>query len=363
MQKSIKNCFLSFLFPLAYLIQFLSSRASGLAEKIYSRGVYRIIARFLNLISGHIPVSIAEILVVLSILFALFYIVKTIIRMIKSSSKAFKILCNALVNILTAVSLLYFGFMLLWGINYQRLPFSQIANYDTSPASTDELLEVCKSLMEHANRLRKHVEEDNNGGMKLSASVNETLKRACLGYEAASKTYPELHHNYGRPKGVILSEVMSYLGIGGVYFPFTGEANVNISMPHTSIPFTACHEMAHQIGFAREDEANFIAYIACKNHPSPDFQYSGILSALINATNTLYRYNRDEYFKLRNSFSEGVIRDLDALNIYWEKYDTPIEDFSSSVNNTYLKANMQQDGVRSYGRMVDLLIAEYRSRK
>jgi len=69
-------------------------------------------------------------------------------------------------------------------------------------------------------------------------------------------------------------------------FPFTGEANVNISMPHTSIPFTACHEMAHQIGFAREDEANFIAYIACKNHPSPDFQYSGILSALINATNT-----------------------------------------------------------------------------
>jgi len=91
--------------------------------------------------------------------------------------------------------------MLLWGINYQRLPFSQIANYDTSPASTDELLEVCKSLMEHANRLRKHVEEDNNGVMKLSASVNETLKRACLGYEAASKTYPELHHNYGRPKG------------------------------------------------------------------------------------------------------------------------------------------------------------------
>jgi len=100
------------------------------------------------------------------------------------------------------------------------------------------MLEVCKSLMEHANRLRKHVEEDNNGVMKLSASVNETLKRACLGYEAASKTYPELHHNYGRPKG-----------------PFTGEANVNISMPHTSIPFTACHEMAHQIGFAREDEA------------------------------------------------------------------------------------------------------------
>jgi len=82
--------------------------------------------KILNLISGHIPVSIAEILVVLSILFALFYIVKTIIRMIKSSSKAFKILCNALVNILTAVSLLYFGFMLLWGINYQGFLFPKL---------------------------------------------------------------------------------------------------------------------------------------------------------------------------------------------------------------------------------------------
>ncbi|HOM01670.1 MAG TPA: DUF3810 domain-containing protein [Acetivibrio sp.] len=326
-------------------------------------GVYRPIAKLLSLVWGYIPVSIAEILVILSILFALFYIIKTIIRMVKFSLSARKILCSALINILAAVSILYFAFMLLWGINYQRLPFAKIANYDTSPASTDELLDVCQSLLYRANELRKYVEEDGNGVMKLSTGINETLKRANLGYKAVSEIYPELNHNYGRPKGVILSEVMSYLGIEGVYFPFTGEANVNISIPHTSIPFTTCHEMAHQLGFAREDEANFIAYIACKNHPSVDFQYSGTLLALINATNALYRYNQDEYFKLRENFSEGVTRDLKAINSYWAKYDTPVQDFSSSVNNTYLKANMQEDGVRSYGRMVDLLIAEYRSRQ
>ncbi|WP_265443132.1 DUF3810 domain-containing protein [Acetivibrio straminisolvens] len=363
MPKLNKKLFFILLVPLAYLMQFLSSKVPNLAERIYTRGVYRLIAKLLNLVSGYIPVSVAEILVVLSILFILFYIIKTVIKMVKSSSQAFKILCNALVNILTAVSILYFAFMLLWGINYQRLPFSRIAGYDTSPASVDELLDVCESLLVRANELRKYVAEDDNGVMKLSTGINETLKTAYMGYETASKTYPELYHNYGRPKGVILSEVMSYLGIGGVYFPFTGEANINISMPHTSIPFTACHEMAHQIGFAREDEANFVAYIACKNHPSPDFQYSGTLSALINATNALYQYNRDEYFKLRNNYSEGLIRDLTASNSYWEKYDTPVQDFSSSVNNTYLKANMQKDGVRSYGRMVDLLIAEYRSQQ
>ncbi|HHV29414.1 DUF3810 domain-containing protein [Acetivibrio mesophilus] len=361
--KINKKLFFILLIPIAYLMQFLSSRAPYLAERIYSRGAYRLIAKLLNLISGYIPVSIAEILVILSVLFALFYIIKTVIKMVKSRSEALKILGSSLVNALTAVSLIYFSFMLLWGINYQRLPFSQIANYDTSPASIDELLEVCENLTERANELRKYVKEDDNGVMKLSTNINETLKRAYMGYETASKVYPELSHNYGRPKGVIMSEVMSYLGIGGVYFPFTGEANINISLPSTSIPFTTCHEMAHQIGFAREDEANFIAYIACRNHPSPDFQYSGTLSALINATNALYRYNQDEYFKLRNSFSEGIIRDLTASNSYWEKYETPVQDFSSSVNNTYLKANMQEDGVRSYGRMVDLLIAEYRSQQ
>lgn len=360
--KINKKLFFVLLIPLAYLLQYLSSLTPNLAEDIYSMGIYRLIARILNLITGYIPISVAEILVILSVLFVVFYIIKAIIKISRAPSLAYKVLFNVLINALTVVSLLYFTFMLLWGINYQRLSFAQIANYDTSPASIDELINCCENLAERANELRKHVNEDSNGVMKLSNSINDTLKRAYMGYEVVANTYPELSHSYGRPKGVILSEGMSYLGIGGVYFPFTGEANINISLPSTSIPFTTCHEMAHQLGFAREDEANFIAYIACKNHLDLDFQYSGTLSALINASNALYRYSQEEYFELRNSFSEGVIRDLMASNSYWNKYETPVQDFSSSVNNTYLKANMQEDGVRSYGRMVDLLIAQYRTR-
>jgi len=221
---------------------------------------------------------------------------------------------------------------------------------------------VCIALIQRTNELRELVDEDSEGIMKLSTDINNTLKRAHKGYKNIEAEYPELTYKFGRPKGVLLSEVMSYLGIGGVYFPFTTEANVNTSLPDKSLPFTACHEMAHQIGFSREDEANYIAYLACKSHPDPDFQYSGTLSALIYATNALYQYSPEDYFELRESFSAGVARDIKASNNYWEKYETQLQDLSSSINDAYLKANMQNDGVRSYGRMVDLLIAEYLKR-
>lgn len=360
--KMNKKLIFFLLLPLGYLMLFFSSSAPNLVENVYSRGIFKVIAKLLNFFSGYIPVSLGEILVVSAILFALFYIVRTIQKIVKSPSKILKIGAGALVSALVAVSILYFSFVMLWGLNYQRLSFSEIVDYDTRPAPVDELVLVCEALIERTNELRKSVNEDDKGVMALSTNINDTLKRAYKGYESASSLYPELSGNYGRPKGVMLSEVMSYLGIGGVYFPFTGEANVNISLPPTSLPFTTCHEMAHQKGFSREDEANYIAYLACRLHPDADFQYSGSLSAVIYATNALYRYDRNKYFELRKSFSEGVIRDLKASNSYWEKYETPVQDFSTSVNNTYLKANMQEDGVRSYGRMVDLLIAEYRKR-
>jgi hypothetical protein len=152
---------------------------------------------------------------------------------------------------------------------------------------------------------------------------------------------------------------MSYTGITGVYFPFTGEANVNVSVPDSDIPATSCHEMAHQRGFAREDEANYIAYLTCKMHPDVDFQYSGTLLALIETTNALYNQDPSAFKELRSKYSDGLIRDLGAINEYWEHYEGPVNEVSNKINDAYLKANNQSDGVQSYGRMVDLLLAEY----
>lgn len=356
--KNNKKLILILFAPLGYLIFFLSSLMPATVEKVYSNFLFKGIAKFLSVLTGFVPISVGELLIVLVVIFFLVKLVMLIIKIIKNPSNTFKILINALLNIFVVLSIAYFSFVLLWGLNYQRLPFSETANLDTSPATTQELFRVCEDLLFKTNQLRELVNE--NGVMILSSDINSTLKRAYTGYENAEKIYPNLHGRYGRPKGVISSEILSYLGVTGVYSVFTGEANINISAPSSSIPLTTCHEIAHQIGFAREDEANFIAYITCKYHPDIDFQYSGAFMALRYASNALYLHDQERYWELMDKYSEKVLRDSKAISEYWQQYDSPIQEISSSINNAFLKSNMQSDGVKSYGRMVDLLIAEYR---
>jgi len=195
--------------------------------------------------------------------------------------------------------------------------------------------------------------------MFIDGGYKTVFDRAIEGYDILSKDIKEVGGLYGKPKRILNSKFMSYAGISGIYSPFTFEANVNTLQPDSMIPSTASHEMAHQRGFAREDEANYIAYLTCKASPSKDFQYSGVLLGLIHSMNALYKYDKEAYFTLKEKYSEGVQADLKNINLFWSKYDGPIERTSTKINNAYLKSNYQKDGVYSYGRMVDLLIAEY----
>lgn len=356
----IKLCF-ALLIPLGLLLSYISTLYPHTVESVYSKGFYKFIVTPLNLISGLLPFSLVEFLLVGFVILVLVKLIRLIIKLFKSPKQIKQTLINSLLNFIVIASILYFSFVVIWGLNYQRLPFSQIAGLKVEPASVSELALVCEKLLDQAKELRKYVNENDEGVMVLIDGKRGALERAYKGYEKAATVYPEFKGIYSRPKGVVLSEVMSYLGIEGIYSPYTGEANVNTSILDAPFPFTACHEMAHQRGFAREDEANYLAYIACKHHPDKDFQYSGMLYALIYAGNALYGSDPDRYAELRNNYSEGIERDLAAINMYWKKYETPVQDFSSSVNDTYLKANRQEDGVKSYGRMVDLLIAEYKA--
>ncbi|MDD5017271.1 MAG: DUF3810 family protein, partial [Eubacteriales bacterium] len=118
---------------------------------------------------------------------------------------------------------------------------------------------------------------------------------------------------------------------------------------------------AHQRGFAREDEANFLAYYVSSYADDISVAYSGTMLAVINAMNKLYAADSDLYFELCVTYSDGLNRDLQNYSAYWQQFESPMGETVETVNNTYLKANMQHDGVKSYGRMVDLLIALWRS--
>jgi hypothetical protein len=287
---------------------------------------------------------------------------KTILKTIRTPKGKKHIIMDFILNTLAFISIGYFIFITIWGLNYHRLPFSDISGLDTKPTSIDELVMLCDDLIDHGNELRSKIQKDSSGVMNLSYNNATAFANASLGYEKASNIYPELGGNYGQPKGVTLSKGMSMAGISGMYFPFTCEANVNIEIPDSMIPCTASHEMAHQRGFAREDEANFIAYLTCNMHPDVQFQYSGTLLALIHSMNTLYKYDKEKYLELHKKYDKGMLKDLLFINEFWQSYEGPVEKASSKLNNAYLKSNYQDDGIQSYGRMVDLLLAHYREK-
>lgn len=348
------------LFPLALACVYLASRAPAVVERYYSRTIYKFLSQVISSITGIFPFSLAEASVVLALVLIIIGVIYCITEILKNPGQRLRLLTRRLTAAAAAVSILYFGFTVVWGLNYHRVSIASIANLEVREASAEELEALCRHLIENANALRGFMEEDSYGVTVSPQGVQNILSRAYKGYLAASEVYPELGGRYGRPKAVMLSVVLSYQGIGGVYFPFTGEANVNVSEPHFMIPFTASHEMAHQRGFAREDEANYIGYLACIMHPDKDFRYSGTMAALQYSMNALRRHDMERYQRLRAEYSEGVARDFKAWSEHCRKYDGFIRETTDRINDTYLQANAQSDGVQSYGRMVDLLLAHYR---
>jgi hypothetical protein len=364
MQRSkvhFKIC-LMLLFPLTLAVKYLAARRPDIVERYYSGYIYPALSGIISSISGSFPFSLAEMLAVLSLVLLSIAVVYSIISIAKSPGRRLKILAAYVSTAMAALSVVYFCFIMLWGLNYHRPSFASIAGLEVRPASVEELENLCRYLIDNANRLTDILPQDRQNVTVSAGRINDILIRAEKGYQAASKIIPELGGNYGRPKGVMLSKIMSYQGIGGIYFPFTAEANVNISEPLFMIPFTAAHEMAHQRGFAREDEANYIGYLAAIMHPDDDFQYSGTMAALLYSMNALAKQDFERYTLLKQSYAPGVVRDFLAWNEHCKKHEGFLSRATDRVNDVYLQANAQQDGVQSYGRMVDLLLAHHRNR-
>ena len=360
--SSKKQWFTILLLPLGIILSQISRIFPNFIENYYSSFLYKIIASSLSTITGFLPFSLAEFIIISFPTFILWYILKTIITLFKGNNKRLEIIKNFILNILAITGVIYFSFQILWGFNYQRLTLDKVFQLNVRKSSSKELGDLCEILVNNSNTLRKKVIENKNGVMEIPYNKNYILKTAQLGYDSASLKYPKLKGNYGTPKGILLSIPMCYTGITGFYFPFTNEANINMEEPDSFLPFTTAHEMAHQRGFAKEDEANYIAYIACINHPDIIFQYSGTLSALSYSFSALQKSDPQKYSELILTCSISVLNDLKFNQEFWTRYSGPIEKINDKINDTYLKSQNQQSGTKSYGAMVDLLLAQYRKK-
>ncbi len=341
----------------AHVTSFLAAQNPIWVERLYARLLYPPIGRMLSRFTSLVPISLAELTVVAAIVALFLGVLYFVWRGWRQPGK----LVGRLRWVLAFSLFAYAAFILLWGLNYYRQPLASILGLEVEAASPDELVELCSELLQRTNELRQLQEEDEYQVMRLPGGKWRALGRASLGYRELAKELPQVDGHFGPPKGVRLSKWWSFTGTAGMYFPFTGEANVNMAMPDVNIPAVACHEMAHQRGFAREDEANYLAYLACINHPDVEFQYSGLFMALSQVMRALQRVDAEAFAALRAQYDPGLLRDLEANRDFWQAYSGPIEELSERMNDAYLKSNRQADGVQSYGRMVDLLIAARRA--
>ena len=339
------------------------------AEYVYARGIYRVYSLVMSFATGWLPISVGEILVIVFPVVVLSIIVTGIVRWIRRRS--FIEFLKSVRALLIMGGVIFAWYMLGCGTNYYRYEFAGFSGLEVKKSSVEELYGLCEQLAVKTNEARRSAADRavSLGSMvsqtEVYSSYMSTGEKSLAAKKAMTKlaeTYPVMKGYFPRPKPVFFSRFMSELNITGVYFPWTVEANVNIDIPDYPIGVTMCHELSHLRGFMREDEANFIGYLGCVNSGEPEFVYSGYMLALSYATNRLYSEDRDLYFKVRALYDEGVVTDLIANSEYWKQFeDTMASKVGESMNNTYLKINNQSDGTKSYGRMVDLLLAEYRS--
>ena len=196
------------------------------------------------------------------------------------------------------------------------------------------------------------------GGAALLRRYCASVSMAVEAMKAAGEIYGTLSGYTPEPKAVWQSWLLSRGMIMGVYSPFTIEANYNQDMPMFNIPSTLCHELSHLKGYMREDEANFIAWLACVCSGQPQFQYSGHMLAYTYAMAALWNAGEtDAYREIYSQLCRRAREDLLADDAFWESYDGAVAEVSQDLNDVYLKINSQEDGVRSYGIMVVLLLA------
>ncbi len=321
-----------------------------------SEKIVRPLHRALGSFNARVPFSMAELLLGLFAAAALGYIAFQIVALIRKGERPAR-LYRTLVTLFAAGLSVYALFCLLWGVYYYADDFAEKSGFENREISVEQLESVTRYFARLANEYAAEVPRDENGFCVSDRA--EILRRSPEVFAGTEKEYPCLAGPPLAAKGIFFSRVMSYLDFSGFFFPFTAEANVNTDMPACDLAATVAHELSHQRGVAKEQEANFTAVLACLDYGDPDYCYSACLLAYTHLGNALAGADRAAWEEIFDSLDENVVRDLLSRRAYWAQFDTPAQTVSNTVYEGFLHSYDQTLGLKSYGACVDLLVNYY----
>lgn len=321
-------------------------------EAAYSTGVYPYIAVILRFLTGWLPFSLGDVLYAAAAIWLVVRVKKLLGILFKRKATwrgflygmgktGIKLLC------------LYLVFNILWGLNYDRYGISYQLKLGQGKYNTEELKKLTDILIVRVNNSRRLLGDSN-----FTYPPNrQVFTAATNAYDNVITAYPFLRYRAKSIKPSIYGKLGNYLGFLGYYNPFTGEAQVNTTVPPFVIPYTTCHEMAHQLGYASEDEANFVGYLSAMASKDEIFHYSAYFD--------LFKYANGELFVRDSAAARANYRALDTLvkrdmHIYREfllATRNPVEPVIRLFYGEYLKANNQPKGLETYNEVVAWLIA------
>lgn len=350
-RKYILPSFLLFQIILLKIIPYFPE----MVEQYYSNALYPILSKFERIILGKIPFSIGDILYFMLIVLGLRWLLKKR----KTWRLEWK---NNTLSILSFISVFYFFFHLLWGLNYYRQPLFEKMAIERDYSDAD-LLAFTKKIIAKTNAIQNQLTKNDSAKVVVPYSQEHLFKMNIQGYKSLSKKYPFFEYKNPSIKKSLFSLPLTYMGFGGYLNPFTNEAQVNYLGPIYSFPMTTNHEMAHQMGFASESECNFIGFLASVKNDDLYIQYSGYSMALRYCLGNWQDRDEAVFKELLKTVNPGILKNYKESELFWKQYDTIIDKGFHAFYDQFLKVNQQKDGIESYSKFVNLMVNYYKEKE
>ena len=340
---------------LAVTIKF-SSTFSDCIERYYSNGIYPLVSKIQRILLGWVPFSIGDLLYG-------FFIIVLLVKAWQIFGAFFtrrisrQYFLTGLKQIIFFVLFVYVLFYLFWGLNYSRKGIARQLDLKMTSYSLGELDTLTRILEQRLNYYASLMKPGQRDSFYKKRNLFHESYEA---YKLANQQYSFLKYQPRSVKPSLYSYAGNFLGFAGYYNPFSGEGQVNTTVPIFQQPFVACHEIGHQVGYAKENEANFCGFLACRLHPSPVFRYSVYFDMYNYSINELYRNDSSRAKRYIDSLHPQVKSDYEELRRFLKKYRNPIEPVITWIYGKYLQANNQPAGKRTYSEVISFLIAYQR---
>lgn len=356
--KKFRYRFATIVFTLVILILIFAQFPLGV-ERFYATGFYPFFGKYFRLLTSWCPFSIGDIVYVVAILYAIYILSKTLYFGFRF--RRWPQLNKVLLNICVLIALLFAIFKLCWGLNYNRPEIGQSLGITAVSYQIPELQLLNKQLIQRLNDARNQIQGDS---LPL-ISWGEQKKIAIEAYQKLANQSPRFTYTNPSIKACSWNFLGDWIGFSGYYNPFSGEAQVKADLPGILQPYITCHEIGHQIGYARESEASFVGLLAASASQDIRLKYSLYLDLFALVQQELWRHyiaigdtnGIQQHMDSNRQMLDTLVKlDRKAIRRYFQQRTHPITPAFTRVYAQYLKANGQATGMLSYSEVLGWLL-------